>query len=269
MFVLTKFGVQSIRTILSHPVLLRHKQFSSLATPSLSTYSETGRSLTKILERPMYGHLYQTLKKDVTGSPIDIAGERRIKLLSLVFSLCFSAKFVLRENIKVPIEALDCEQNFYTNFLDVVSKRNLGPDFPLKVGSWAKTDVALVSDNLRRLQQSAGLSEEELQQIFFRMKSAEDAEQQKKNLVGYWCSQGLSLARDPCEVFQKLRLILTREAERGGRSQTLKKQELTNILQSQEYKLMYSKLQKSSRRKRTALDVTGLINTYVMYNSVY
>ena len=79
----------------------------------------------------------------------------------------------------------------------------------MKVGGWTNSDLDLIADNLRSLKQSTGLSDSDLREIF---STKSRQERNKKNLLGHWCSQALSVTRDPCEVFQKLKLMLVREA---------------------------------------------------------
>ena len=130
-------------------------------------------------------------------------------------------------------------------------KINLAKDFPLKVGGWTEADMTLITNNLRSLQRCAGLSSEEMRLIFL-LEPTE--EKRKKNLLGYYCSQGLSSARDPCEVFQKLKLIFFREAEKevDVRKESEEKQRLT---ENPEYKLLCRNIEKI--RDKTPLDIAG------------
>ena len=125
-----------------------------------------------------------------------------------------SANFILSRDIGIPQEALENEQNFYTNTLHVVKKVNFSKNFPLKLGDWSKSDLGIVVENLNLLQQSLSLSDEETRAIFFSLEEEEEDDRVKKNIVGYWCCQGLSSPRDPSEVFQKARLHLLRVNER-------------------------------------------------------
>ena len=153
--------------------------------------------------------------------------------------------------MKVPVDVLENEQNFYTTSLSPLKKVNLAKDFPLKVGGWTEADITLITNNLRSLQLCAGLSSEEMRQIFL-LETTE--EKRKKNLLGYYCSQGLSSARDPCEVFQKLKLIFFREAEKevAANSGSQGKQRLT---ESPEYELLCRNIEKI--RDKTPLDIAG------------
>ena len=146
---------------------------------------------------------------------------------------------------------MDNEQNYYTRSLEPVMKKNLAKDFPLKVGGWTEADISLIRNNLRSLQGCAGLSSEEMRQIFL-LEPKE--EKRKKNLLGYYCSRGLSTARDPCEVFQKLKLIFFREAKKevAPSNESQEKQRLT---ESPEYKLLCRNIEKI--RDKTPLDIAG------------
>merc|ERR1711936_332300 len=104
--------------------------------------------LARLLDRPQYSHLLRALEDKEATTPLDVA-----------------ATFVLSENIRVPIQALDHEQNFYTRSLQVVKKINLAKDFPSKVGGWTNSDLDLIADNLRSLKQSTGLSDSDLSEI--------------------------------------------------------------------------------------------------------
>ena len=67
----------------------------------------------------------------------------------------------------------------------------------MKVGGWTNSDLDLIADNLRSLKQSTGLSDSDLREIF---STKSRQERNKKNLLGHWCSQGLSVTRSSCEV---------------------------------------------------------------------
>ena len=110
-------------------------------------------------------------------------------------------------------------------------------NYPSKVGGWTNSDLDLIADNLRSLKQSTGLSDSDLREIF---STKSRQERNKKNLLGHWCSQGLSVTRDPCEVFQKLKLMLVREARMEAdlvpSPEAHERLELNN---SPEYKLLF------------------------------
>ena len=164
-----------------------------------------------------------------------------------------SANFILSRDIRIAQEALENEQNFYTNTLHVVKKINFKKNFPLKLGDWSKADLEIVVKNLKLLQQSLRLTDEETREIFSSLKCEED--RAKKNIVGYWCCQGLSTPRDPSEVFQKVRLHLLRGTEKlqsdPGRVETRR------ILESGDHLELLRNLNISGESQRTPLDIAG------------
>ena len=162
-----------------------------------------------------------------------------------------SANFILSRNIGIPQEALENEQNFYTNTLHVVKKSNFTKNFPLKLGDWSKSDLGILVKNLKILQQSLGLSDEETRDIFFSLKCEE--ERAKKNIVGYWCSRGLSQPRDPSEVFQKVRLQLLHGTEKL--QSNLGQVETRRILDSEDFLELLRNI--NGGGQRTPLDIAG------------
>ena len=139
----------------------------------------------------------------------------------------------------------------------MVKKVNFSKNFPLKLGNWSKSDLGIVVENLKTLQQSLSLTDEETRAIFFSLKSEEEKEgdRAKKNIVGYWCCQGLSSPRDPSEVFQKARLHLLRGSERlqsnPGQLETRR------ILESRDFQELLGDLKDSGGGQRTPLDIAG------------
>ena len=108
-------------------------------------------------------------------------------------------------------------------------------------------------ENLKTLQQSLRLTEEETREIFSSLKCEED--RAKKNIVGYWCCQGLSIPRDPSEVFQKVRLHLLRGTEKlqsnPGQVETRR------ILESGDFLELFRNLNISGGSPRTPLIIAG------------
>ena len=97
-----------------------------------------------------------------------------------------------------------------TTPLDVAGQRdNSMSSWSDKFAFQQPSSCPRTSGFLRSLKQSTGLSDSDLREIF---STKSRQERNKKNLLGHWCSQGLSVTRDPCEVFQKLKLRLVREA---------------------------------------------------------
>ena len=179
-------------------------------------------------------------------------------IICLTAILFIPANFILSRNIGIPQEALENEQNFYTNTLHVVKKINFKKNFPLKLGDWSKSDLGIVVENLKLLQQSLSLTDEETRAIFFSLKSEEGKEGEdraKKNIVGYWCCQGLSSTRDPSEVFQKARLHLLRSSERLQSNPG--QLERRRILESQDFLELLGDLKDSGGGQRTPLDIAG------------
>ena len=163
------------------------------------------------------------------------------------------ANFILSQNIRIPHEALENEQNFYTNSLHVVKKVNFKKNFPLKLGDWSKSDLGIVVENLKLLQQSLRLTDEETREIFSSLKSDED--RAKKNSVGYWCCQGISSPRDPSEVFQKVRLHLLRDTQKIQSDPD--QVETTRILEIGDFLELFRNINVSGGSQRTPLHIAG------------
>ena len=213
-----------------------HHNGPGFSTSSLAKLSNDVASITNILCSPEYSELHRTLREKESGGPLDTA-----------------ANFILSRNISIPQEALENEQNFYTNTLHVVKKINFKKNFPLKLGDWSKSDLGIVVENLKILQQSLSLTDEETREIFSSLKCEED--RAKKNIVGYWCCQGLSTPRDPSEVFQKVRSHLLRGTEKlqsnPGQVETRR------ILESGDHLELLRNLNISGESQRTPLDIAG------------
>ena len=128
---------------------------------------------------------------------------------------------------------------------------NFKKNFPLKLGDWSKSDLGIVVENLKLLQQSLRLTDEETREIFSSLKSDED--RAKKNSVGYWCCQGISSPRDPSEVFQKVRLHLLHGT--GKLQSNLGQVETRRILDSEEFLELLRNI--NGGGQRTPLDIAG------------
>ena len=109
-------------------------------------------------------------------------------------------------------------------------------------------------ENLKTLQQSLRLTDEETREIFFSSLKC-DEDRAKKNIVGYWCWQGLSNPRDPSEVFQKVRLHLLRGTEKL--QSTPGQVETRRILESGDFLELLRNLNISGGGQRTPLDIAG------------
>ena len=130
---------------------------------------------------------------------------------------------------------------------------NFKKNFPLKLGDWSKSDLGIVVENLKLLQQSLRLTDEETREIFSSLKSDED--RAKKNSVGYWCCQGISSPRDPSEVFQKVRLHLLRDTEKIQSDPD--QVETTRILEIGDFLELFRNNNVSGGSQRTPLHIAG------------
>ena len=138
----------------------------------------------------------------------------------------------------------------------MVKKVNFSKNFPLKLGDWSKSDLRIVVENLKTLQQSLSLTDEETRAIFFSLKCEEEEEDRaKKNIVGYWCCQGVSSPRDPSEVFQKARLHLLRGTEKlqSNPGQV----DSRRILESRDFLELLRDINISAGGQRTPLHIAG------------
>ena len=130
---------------------------------------------------------------------------------------------------------------------------NFKKNFPLKLGDWSKSDLGIVVENLKLLQQSLRLTDEETREIFSSLKSDED--RAKKNSVGYWCCQGISSSRDPSEVFQKVRLHLLRDTQKIQSDPD--QVETTRILEIGDFLELFRNNNVSGGSQRTPLHIAG------------
>ena len=154
-----------------------------------------------------------------------------------------SAKFCFSQDLKVPRLLLENEQNYFLDSLRLIFRRDFSPSLPaaIKVGGWSRRDVTRILQNWVDLQEATGLAERELDSVLDNSNlSPEDWK--KKLVLSYWCARGLSSLRDPCEVFQKLRILRVRQSEAVILSND-EAVERVSLLHSQNYKLLADQLQ--------------------------
>ena len=78
-----------------------------------------------------------------------------------------------------------------------------------------------------------------------------------KQVVGLWCSQGLSTLRDPCEVFQKLRILTSRQSPALILTDNEETVEFCNILDCSDYSALSQSLSGGEEELKSPLEVAA------------
>ena len=78
-----------------------------------------------------------------------------------------------------------------------------------------------------------------------------------KLVLGLWCSQGLSSLRDPCEVFQKLRIISSRESPALIVTDNEETLEFCNILDCSDYSELSQSLSEAEEELKSPLELAA------------
>ena len=78
-----------------------------------------------------------------------------------------------------------------------------------------------------------------------------------KVVLGFWCSRGLSTLRDPCEVFQKLRIQISRESPAMVVTGNEDSVEFCNILDCADYGALYQSLAEDAEKFKSPLELAA------------
>ena len=78
-----------------------------------------------------------------------------------------------------------------------------------------------------------------------------------KLVLGLWCSQGLSSLRVPCEVFQKLRILTSRQSPALILTDNEETVEFCNILDCSDYSALSQSLSQAGEELKSPLEVAA------------
>ena len=103
---------------------------------------------------------------------------------------------------------LENQQHYLPNFLRAIARYVFSKTFSsrIKVGRWSRLDKEKVVQNFEELKEETEITESDVRNI------SDLSEEDKLKwiiAVGYPCSRGLSYLRDPCEVVNRLRILLS------------------------------------------------------------
>ena len=168
------------------------RSYTSAETPSLSEPPDkSSTTVCSILESDAHRSILKALSMD---SMIDLI-----------------VGYILASDIMVERVALECNLSIRANKYTIMDKRSIQPslDPKIKVAKFTVTDDALIEDNWKSLIEGLGLEEEKAIDGVFENISKKDKDiGLKRNIIGYFLSQGLSAPRLATEVFHRAVVLM-------------------------------------------------------------